>query len=94
MAHSVQISWTTSIDQVDGYNIYRGVAGSGTETTAPINSALVAATTFTDTSVSEGEKLAYFVTSVKSGVESVHSNEVTAVILPAPPTGLVVTAVA
>lgn len=87
MAHSVDISWTASVDTVDGYNVYRGTA-SGSETTTPLNSALVTGTTYTDTTVIPGEYF-YVVTSSKSGVESVHSNEISARILPAPPTMLV-----
>lgn len=87
MAHSVQLSWTASTDTVDGYNLYRGTV-SGGETTK-VNTAIITATTFTDSSPVLGENF-YVARSMKGGVESVNSNEATAVILPAPPTALVV----
>jgi hypothetical protein len=90
MAHTVALSWTASVDTVDGYNIYRGTA-AGAETTK-INTSLVTGTTFTDSTVSTGSFF-YVARSVKGSVESVNSNEVTAVILPAPPTSLAVTAI-
>lgn len=88
MAHSVVLTWVASTDTVDGYNIYRGTNPPGNEGSTPINSSLVAGVTYTDTNVTVGEKLDYVVTSVKGGVESVHSNEVTAVIPPSAPTNL------
>jgi fibronectin type 3 domain-containing protein len=91
MAHQALLSWVASTDPVDGYRIYKGTAGAGSEGATPLNSALVTATSFTDPDVTEGETLAYYVTSVKGTLESIHSNEVTAEILPAPPTGLTVT---
>jgi len=90
MAHSVSLSWTASSDTVDGYNIYRGTA-AGQETTK-VNTALVTADTFTDTTAPVGDSF-YVARSVIGGVESVNSNEVSAVILPAPPTNLAVTAI-
>ena len=93
MAHDVQLTWVASTDVVDGYWVYRGTAGAGSEGATPINSALVTGVTYTDTGVSEGETLDYYVTASKSGVQSLHSNEVSVQILPAPPTGLTATAV-
>ena len=91
MAHSVSLSWTASSDVVDGYNVYRG-PGAGGESKTPINGAtLVAATTFVDSTVAEGSAYDYYVTAVKSGIESLRSNEVQAVILPAAPTNLAAT---
>jgi hypothetical protein len=87
-AHSVLLGWTASVDPVDGYNVYRGTVGPGSETTTPINPALIVGTTYTDTTVTEGETLDYYVKSSKGGLLSIPSNEVSAVILPAPPTGL------
>lgn len=85
MPHSVVLSWTASTDTVDGYNIYRGSA-SGAETTK-LNTALITVDTFTDSAPALGEDF-YVVKSSVGGVESPVSNEVNAVILPAPPTGL------
>lgn len=90
MAHSVTLSWIASIDAVDGYNIYRGVNPPGNESTTPLNgTTLVTGTSYTDLTVVVGGNYDYIVTSVKSGIESIHSNESTARILPAPPTNLV-----
>ena len=89
MAHSVSLSWTASSDTVDGYNVYRGVA-TGNETTK-VNSAVITGTSFIDASPLLGNDF-YIARSVKNGVESVNSNEVQAVILPAPPTSLTITA--
>jgi hypothetical protein len=91
MAHSIVLSWTASIDAVDGYNVYRGNA-AGAETTK-VNTALVTADTFTDSAPLEGENF-YVVRSSLGGVESVNSSEVNAVILPAPPTNLKVASAA
>ena len=85
MAHSVSLSWTASTDTVDGYNIYRGLT-SGSESTK-VNSAVVVGTAFTDSAPLVGSTF-YVVRSVKNGAESINSNEVNAVILPAPPTSL------
>lgn len=89
MSHSVVLNWVASTDPVDGYNVYRGTNPPGSEGATPINSALLTVLTYTDTNVTGGEKVDYVVTSVKDGVESVHSNEVAVVIPPAAPTGLV-----
>lgn len=89
MSHSVTLSWTASVDPVAGYNVYRGTNPPGNEGATPINSALVTDVTYVDTNVTAGEKLDYVVTAVSaSGVESVHSNEVTATVPLAPPTNL------
>ena len=90
MAHSVSLSWTASTDAVDGYNVYRGT-GPGAEGTTALNSALVTGTTYVDSTATVGEDY-YTVKSSKSGVLSVASNEVSAQLLPAPPTALTVTA--
>jgi fibronectin type 3 domain-containing protein len=91
MAHSVSLSWIASTDVVDGYNVYRGPS-AGSESTTPVNGAtLVLGTTFVDSSVVEGSTYYYYATGVKGGVESLHSNEVQAVVLPAAPTNLAAT---
>ena len=95
LAHSVTLSWTASPDVTsgagDGYNVYRS-AVSGTYS-PPLNSAPLTTTTFTDTSVTTAGKYFYVATAIESGQESVHSNEVSAVILPAAPTALAVTSI-
>lgn len=89
MAHSVTMTWTASTDPVSGYNVYRGAA-SGSEATL-LTPTPITATTFTDSSPLLGKDF-YEVKSVLNGVESLVSNEVSTVILPAPPTNLVITA--
>ena len=89
MAHSVSMAWTASTDPVSGYNVYRG-ATAGSETTL-LTPTPITATTFTDSSPLLGHDF-YEVKSILNGVESLVSNEVTTVILPAPPTNLVITA--
>lgn len=86
MAHSVSLSWTASTDPVNGYNIYRS-AKSGNKDTL-VNTTTITGTTFTDTSVLAGTWF-YDVTSIENGVESAVSNSIQAVLLPAPPTNLV-----
>jgi fibronectin type 3 domain-containing protein len=87
MAHSVSLSWTASIDvPADSYNVYRGTA-SGQETDL-LNTSPITGTTFVDSAPLTGTSF-YAVKSVANGVESIFSNEVSAVILPAPPTNLV-----
>jgi hypothetical protein len=94
MPHSAQLTWVASTDAVDGYNVYKGTAGAGSEAAAPINgTTLVTGVTYTDTTVLEGDSLSYYVTAKKGAVESLHSNEVLAVILPAAPTNLTITVV-
>jgi len=101
MAHSASLSWTASPDVtaalaatpplVAGYNVYRGIGqATGGEAATPINVVLIPGTTYVDSAVTEGE-YDYYVTAVVAGAESLHSNEVTAVILPLAPTGLKVT---
>jgi hypothetical protein len=90
MAHSVSLSWTASTDAVDGYNIYKGPT-SGSESTK-VNAALVTTTTFVDSTATPGSEF-YAVKSSLGGVESVLSNSVDAVILPAPPTALTLVSV-
>lgn len=92
MAHSAILTWQASTDAVAGYNIYRGTNPPGNEGATPINASLVTLLTYTDTTVVAGEKVDYVVTAVSAaGVESVHSNEVSAVIPVSAPTGLAIT---
>ncbi len=78
-AHSVGLSWNASTSSVTGYNVYRSTV-SGTEY-AKINSSLVAALAYSDSTVQNGTTYYYVATSVDtSGIESVYSDQVTAVI--------------
>jgi fibronectin type 3 domain-containing protein len=88
MAHTVSLTWTASADAVDGYNVYRGTS-PGAEGAVPINGTLVTGTSYIDANVADGASYDYYVTASANGIESLHSNEVQAVILPAAPTNLV-----
>lgn len=90
MAHQAVLTWTASADAVQGYNIYRGTA-AGQETTKVNGTTPVTETTYTDTPLPPGPVF-YVVRAVENGVESVNSNEVSAVILPAAPTALSISA--
>jgi hypothetical protein len=75
--HSVVLTWNASTSAVAGYNVYRGTVSGGPYT--KINSALVTALTYTDSTVQNGTTYYYVTTAVDSGgTESVHSNEVSA----------------
>jgi fibronectin type 3 domain-containing protein len=64
---------------VSGYNVYRGAVSGGPYTL--LNTSLITGLSYTDTSVQSGATYYYVTTAVdSSGVESVYSNEVTAVI--------------
>jgi len=75
--HSVVLTWNASTSTVAGYNVYRStVSGSGY---TKLNSLLVSALTYTDSSVQNGTTYFYVTTAVDSSSnESVHSNEVSA----------------
>jgi fibronectin type 3 domain-containing protein len=77
--HSVDLTWNASTSTVSGYNVYRStVSGSGY---VKLNSSLVAVLTYADSTVQSGTTYFYVTTAVdSSGNESVHSNEVPAVI--------------
>jgi hypothetical protein len=92
--HHNTISWTASLDAVEGYNVYRGdTAGAESTSTTPLNAALITGTTYEDDTVLVGHAYFYEVRSVANGVQSVVSNEATSpVILPLPPTDVVVSA--
>ena len=77
--HSATLNWTASTSAVAGYNVYRSNVSGGPYT--KLDSALVAATTSTDTNVLAGDTYYYVVTAVESsGAESVYSAEVSATI--------------
>lgn len=92
MAHQVVLQWVASTDAVDGYNVYRGSA-AGAESTTALNATPITLLTYTDANAPVGS-LFYVVKSVKGGVVSPISNEVTTVILPAAPTNLTIVSAA
>ena len=76
--HSVALNWQPSESQVTGYFVYRGASAS---TTSRLFVAAITATTYTDTSVADGQTYYYAVTSVDSNnVESAPSNEISVTI--------------
>jgi Abnormal spindle-like microcephaly-assoc'd, ASPM-SPD-2-Hydin/Protein of unknown function (DUF1573) len=78
-AHSVSLTWVASTSTVSGYNVYRSTTSGSSY--AKINSSLVAALTYDDTTVQSGTTYYYVVTAVdSSGNESSDSNQATAVI--------------
>ena len=75
--HSVTLNWTPSSSSFAGFNVYRGSLSGGPYT--KVNTALIAATSFIDTSVASGQTYYYAATEVDStGAESVYSTEVIA----------------
>jgi fibronectin type 3 domain-containing protein len=77
--HTVNLFWDASSSSVTGYNVYRGEQSGGPYT--KINTAPVAGTTYTDSSVQAGQTYYYVTTSVGTdGMESGYSNQGTAVI--------------
>jgi hypothetical protein len=77
--HRVQLGWIASTSPVSGYLVYRGNISGGPYTR--ITTSLVNALAYTDANVNLGATYYYVVTSVDTvGVESVFSNEATAVI--------------
>jgi hypothetical protein len=75
--HSVTLSWEASATKVIGYFVYRGSVGN----LSKLISAPDAATTFTDSTVADGQTYLYAVTSVDSSdVESVQSAPVSVTI--------------
>jgi hypothetical protein len=78
--HSVALSWTASTSPVSGYNVYRGTTSNGPYPTK-LNSSLVTAVGYSDSTVADGATYYYVVTSVdSSNVESVDSNQATAIV--------------
>src|SRR5277367_3572288 len=78
--HSVALSWTASTSTVSGYNVYRGTTSNGPYSTK-LNSSLVTSVGYSDSTVADGTTYFYVVTAVdSSNVESVDSNQATAVI--------------
>jgi hypothetical protein len=79
VSHSVSLNWTPSTSTVVGYNTYSSQTSGGPYT--KLTSAPVAATSYTDASVTAGQTYFFVVTSVNSSnQESGFSNEVSAVV--------------
>jgi fibronectin type 3 domain-containing protein len=78
--HTVALSWTASSSSVSGYNVYRGTTSNGPYPTK-LNGSLVTAAGYADSTVADGTTYYYVVTAVDSSdVESVDSNQATAII--------------
>ena len=76
---TVNLSWDASTSPVVGYNVYRGSVSGGPYT--KINSELDATTSYTDSTVQNGQTYYYVTTGVDStGMESGYSNQAEAVI--------------
>ncbi len=78
-SHSVTLAWNATTSAVAGYNVYRSEVSGGPYT--KINSSIVAADSYVDSSVQGGLIYYYVVTSVTSaGVDSVDSTQVSAAV--------------
>lgn len=98
--HSTVLSWTASTDipgaipAGSGYNVYRSTGAcpaTGSPTSAvKLNTAVVAALTFTDSTVTAGQ-WCYYATTLLNGVESVPSNSVQGAIGVLPPSNVHIT---
>src|SRR6202158_5197990 len=72
--HSAALTWSASSSPVAGYNVYRSTVSGGPY--AKINTSLLAALTYTDSTVRSGTTYYYVATAVDSnGIESVFSNK-------------------
>jgi hypothetical protein len=77
--HSVSLTWNASTSTVAGYNVYRSTVNGGSYT--KINSSLVSAPNYTDSTVQNGTTYYYVTTAVdSSGNESAFSNQASAAI--------------
>lgn len=75
--HSVALSWSDSGTGISGYNVYRSTVSGGSY--SKINSAVVATTSYTDSTVTSGTTYYYVVTATApSGAESAYSNQTSA----------------
>jgi len=77
--HSVALNWGASSTSVAGYNVYRStVSGSSY---AKMNGSVLGGVSYADSSVQSGQTYYYVATAVdSSGIESVYSNEVSAIV--------------
>lgn len=88
--HSVTLTWTASVDTGGTVNVYRATsacAGGGTPSFVKLQSGVVAAGPYVDSTVGAG-LFCYYVTALVNGVESLPSNTAGVTIVPAPPTAL------
>ncbi len=77
--HDVILTWSAS-SGADGYDVYRGTS-SGGESSTPLNSELIAGTSYTDTSVQASQTYYYKITAVaSSGTQSGKSTQVSATV--------------
>jgi fibronectin type 3 domain-containing protein len=72
---SVLLQWAASPTAGVTYNVYRGTS-SGGESSTPLNTSAVSATSYTDTNVTSGQTYFYIVEAVDSSGKSTASNEV------------------
>jgi hypothetical protein len=74
VSHTVAVSWTPSSSTYAGFNVYRSSVSGGPYTR--IDSFMVSAPSYTDSSVTSGKTYYYVATEVDStGMESAYSNE-------------------
>ena len=77
--HTVGLAWADNSSGLSGFNVYRSSTSGGPYTR--INSTLLPATTFTDSSVQAGQTYFYVTTAVNSSnVESGYSNQAQTVV--------------
>lgn len=77
--HTVSLSWTGSVSEVAGYNVYRSTVSGGPY--SAVNSSLVTTTSYQDQTVVSGTSYCYTVTAVGTdGVESGYTNEADVVV--------------
>lgn len=82
-ASGVELNWaapTTTVDPPSGYNVYRAVNGSTTY--QMLNSSLVPATTYDDTTAASGTSYNYYVVSMDSAGEASGPSNVFNVVVP------------
>ena len=78
-SHSVALNWDRSTSTVLGYFVYRSSKPSGPY--AKMNSSADSSTSYSDTTVADGQVYYYVVTAVdSSNIESSYSNQVSVTI--------------
>ena len=77
----MNLSWSSSVGTITGYNVFRGTAAGG-ESTTPLNSTPlpVGTTSFKDTGVIAGNSYYYVVQAIDGPAASANSNEVSAMV--------------
>lgn len=84
--HSVVLTWTPSVDG-GAVTVYRATGACSVSSVFASITTGIAANTYTDGTVGIGA-FCYQVTTIVNGRESAPSNQITAVVLPSPPTSL------